>query len=103
MSGLGVFARTTMVQYADTEKPVSEIGRELGAQVILEGSVRRAGGRVRISAQLIDPDTRDYLCSEPRFEAIVEQLQGKAREQMLEADVDLYPPGATSDPKREKS
>jgi TolB-like protein len=95
-----------MVQYADTEKPVSEIGRELGAQVILEGSVRRAGGRVRISAQLIDPDTRDYLCSEPRFEAIVEQLQGKrrrAREQMLEADVDLYPPGATSDPKREKS
>lgn len=64
VSGLGVFARTTMSQYADTDQAVVEIGRELGAEAVLEGSVRRAAGRVRISVQLIDPDTRDHLWSE---------------------------------------
>lgn len=63
VSGLGVFARTTMQQYADSDQTVYEIGRELGAEAVLEGSVRRAAGRVRISAQLIDPESRDHAWS----------------------------------------
>jgi TolB-like protein/DNA-binding winged helix-turn-helix (wHTH) protein/Flp pilus assembly protein TadD len=50
---LGVIARTTMMQYRGTHKSTSEIGRELGVDYILEGSVRRYNGRVRITAQLI--------------------------------------------------
>ena len=64
VSGLGVFGRTTMRQYAGTERSLAEIGQELGAAAILEGSVRRAGDRVRITFQLIDPGSRDHLWAE---------------------------------------
>ena len=64
VSELGVFGRTTMRQYADTDRSLAEIGQELGAEAILEGSVRRAGDRVRITVQLIDPRTQDHLWAE---------------------------------------
>jgi TolB-like protein/Tfp pilus assembly protein PilF len=54
---LGVIARTSAMQYRGTRKTVRQIGRELGVAYVLEGSVRRSGGRVRVSAQLVD--TRD--------------------------------------------
>jgi len=50
---LGVIARTSAMAYKHTNKTVSQIGRELGVDYILEGSVRREGGRARVSAQLI--------------------------------------------------
>jgi TolB-like protein/Flp pilus assembly protein TadD len=50
---LGVVARTTAMAYKHTNKSVSQIGRELGVDYILEGSVRREGGEARVSAQLI--------------------------------------------------
>jgi len=50
---LGVISRTSAMQYKDTRKAVSEIGRELGVSYILETSVRRDKQRVRISTQLI--------------------------------------------------
>ena len=50
---LGVIARASVMQYKHGDKPVAQIGRELGVQYLLEGSVRREAGRVRISAQLI--------------------------------------------------
>jgi TolB-like protein/Flp pilus assembly protein TadD len=50
---LGVIARTSSMAYKDTKKPVSEIGQELGVDYVLEGSVRRSGDRMRITAQLI--------------------------------------------------
>lgn len=50
---LGVVARTSAMAYKHTNKSVSQIGRELGVDYILEGSVRRDGGEARISAQLI--------------------------------------------------
>ncbi len=64
VSELGVFARTTMNQYEDSDFSVFEIGQELGARAVLEGSVRRDGNRVRITAQLIDPATRDHIWAE---------------------------------------
>jgi TolB-like protein/DNA-binding winged helix-turn-helix (wHTH) protein/Flp pilus assembly protein TadD len=50
---LGVIGRTSVMHYKDTHTPVDQIGRELNAQYVLEGSVRRGSTRVRITAQLI--------------------------------------------------
>ena len=50
---LGVIARTSAATYKHTNKTIAQIGRELGVDYILEGSVRREGGFARISAQLI--------------------------------------------------
>jgi TolB-like protein/DNA-binding winged helix-turn-helix (wHTH) protein len=50
---LGVIARTSAMTYKRTDKTVSQIGRELDVDYILEGSVRREGGKARVSAQLI--------------------------------------------------
>jgi len=52
--GLNVIARTSVMKYKQATKSVGEIGRELKVGTILEGSVRKAGGRVRITIQLID-------------------------------------------------
>jgi TolB-like protein/Flp pilus assembly protein TadD len=53
-ASLGVIARASVMKYKATRQTVSEIGRELHASYVLGGSVRRAGGRVRVAAQLID-------------------------------------------------
>jgi TolB-like protein/DNA-binding winged helix-turn-helix (wHTH) protein len=58
---LGVIARTSAMQYKDTEKNTREVGRELGVDYILEGSVRREGDRVRITAQLIQVKDQTHL------------------------------------------
>jgi serine/threonine-protein kinase len=50
---LSVIARTSTMQYKKTNKPIDQIGRELGVDYILEGSARREGGQIRISAELI--------------------------------------------------
>jgi len=47
---LGVIARTSAMHYKNTAKTIDAIGRELGVDYIVEGSVRRAGERVRITA-----------------------------------------------------
>jgi serine/threonine-protein kinase len=50
---LSVIARTSVMRYKKTDVPIDQIGRELGVAYVLEGSARREGGRVRISAELI--------------------------------------------------
>ena len=55
--GLRVIARTSVMKYKRVAKSVGEIGRELKVGTILEGSVRKAGGRLRITMQLIDVGT----------------------------------------------
>ena len=62
--GLGVIARTSVIRYKGVTKPVMEIGRELNVGTMLEGSVRVAGKRLRITAQLIDAATEEHLWSE---------------------------------------
>jgi len=52
-SQLRVVARTSVMQYKGTRKPVSQIGKELGVDLVVEGSLREEHGRVRITAQLI--------------------------------------------------
>jgi TolB-like protein/DNA-binding winged helix-turn-helix (wHTH) protein/Flp pilus assembly protein TadD len=58
---LGVVARTSAMAYKHTNKTVSQIGRELGVDYILEGSVRREGGQARVSAQLIRVSDQTHL------------------------------------------
>jgi adenylate cyclase len=54
ISGLSVISRTSVMGYKGTTKKLGEIGRELDVGSILEGSFRKAGNRIRVTAQLID-------------------------------------------------
>jgi TolB-like protein/tetratricopeptide (TPR) repeat protein len=60
---LGVIARTSAVLYKGTKKSVSEIAKELKVDCVLEGSVRRAGKRARITVQLIEAWDQTHLWS----------------------------------------
>ena len=58
---LGVIARTSAMAYKHTDKTIAQIGRELGADYVLEGSVRREAGTARVSAQLIRVNDQTHL------------------------------------------
>ena len=64
IEALRVISRTSVMEYRDTDRNIRTIAAELGVGAILEGSVRRAGNRVRITAQLIDADTDEHLWAE---------------------------------------
>ena len=64
VSALKVIARNTAFTLKGHSVDVREIGRKLGVSHVLEGSVRKVGGRVRISAQLIDGATGDHVWAE---------------------------------------
>ena len=57
IAGLFVIARNSSFTYKGRAVDVTQVGRELGVRYVLEGSVRKAGNRVRITAQLIDAAT----------------------------------------------
>jgi TolB-like protein/Tfp pilus assembly protein PilF len=61
---LFVIARHSCFQYRDKAVDVKSVGRDLGARFVVEGSFRRSGTRVRISAQLIDAETGNHLWAE---------------------------------------
>jgi serine/threonine-protein kinase len=58
---LKVISRTSSMQYKKTTKKIVTIAEELGVAAVLEGSVRRAGPRVRIVVHLVDPATEKHL------------------------------------------
>ena len=70
---LFVIARNSSFTYKGQAVDVKHIGRELGVRYVLEGSVRRAGGRVRITAQLIEAETGAHLWAE-RFDGSLEAI-----------------------------
>jgi TolB-like protein/Tfp pilus assembly protein PilF len=61
ISGLKVIARTSIMRFKGTSKSVGEIGKELRAGTILEGSVRKAANKLRVTAQLIDASSEEHL------------------------------------------
>ena len=61
---IGVIARTSSMAYKNTPQTIGEIGRELGVSYVLEGSVRRDGTRVRITAQLISVHDQLHVWAE---------------------------------------
>ena len=64
IAGLTVIARNSSFTYKGRSVDVRTIGRELGVLSVLEGSIRRAGQRVRITAQLVDAATGGHLWAE---------------------------------------
>jgi TolB-like protein len=64
ISGLFVIARNSVFIYKQKAVKIAEVGRELGVRYVLEGSVRKANGRVRITAQLVDATTEGHLWAE---------------------------------------
>jgi len=58
---MGVIARTSVMVYKRNPRPLDEIGRKLGVQYVIEGSVRRDAGRVRITAQLIQMKDQTHV------------------------------------------
>jgi adenylate cyclase len=67
VSGLFVIARNSSFTYKGRSVKVQDIGRDLGVRFVLEGSIRKAGNRVRITAQLIDAGSGGHLWAE-RFD-----------------------------------
>jgi TolB-like protein/DNA-binding winged helix-turn-helix (wHTH) protein/Tfp pilus assembly protein PilF len=63
-TNLGVIARTSAMRYKHTKESIAQIGHELGVNYLLEGSVRLAGQRVRITAQLIQAGDQTHLWAE---------------------------------------
>src|SRR2546423_1444340 len=61
---LKVISRTSVMPYRGKEKNVREIGKALGVSAILEGSVRKAGNRVRVNVQLINADSDEHIWSD---------------------------------------
>ncbi len=61
ISALKVISRTSSMQYKKTTKKITAIAQELGVGAILEGSVRRAGQRVRIVVHLVEPGSEKHL------------------------------------------
>ncbi|MDE2139229.1 MAG: TIR domain-containing protein, partial [Gammaproteobacteria bacterium] len=64
VSALGVVARNSAFMYKGKNVDVPKVARELKVTHVLEGSVRKAGGRVRISAQLVDSGTNNHIWAE---------------------------------------
>jgi TolB-like protein/class 3 adenylate cyclase/Tfp pilus assembly protein PilF len=70
---LFVIARTSTFTYKSRAVDVKQVSRELGVRYVLEGSVRKAGNRVRITGQLIDATTGAHLWAD-RFEGSLENI-----------------------------
>ena len=71
---LGVIARTSSMLFKRSPKSASDIGRELSADYLLEGSVRGEGDRIRITAQLIETRTETHLWAETYDRSLGETL-----------------------------
>jgi TolB-like protein/Flp pilus assembly protein TadD len=70
---LFVIARNSSFSFKGQNLEIKEIGRRLGVQYVVEGSVRRAGNRVRITAQLIEAETGNHIWAE-RYDRDLEDI-----------------------------
>jgi TolB-like protein/Tfp pilus assembly protein PilF len=87
IGSLQVISRTTVLQYRESGKSAREIGRELNAGSILEGTVRRVDQRIRVVTQLIDARTDNHIWSETydREEGDVFQVQSEIAQEIARA------------------
>jgi adenylate cyclase len=70
---LFVIARNSSFTYKGRAADIKQVGRELGVRYVLEGSVRRSGGRVRVTAQLIEAETGTHIWAE-RYDRAIEDV-----------------------------
>jgi TolB-like protein/Tfp pilus assembly protein PilF len=96
VKSLKVIARTSVMSYKKKEKKVSEIARELEVGTLVEGSVRKAGNRVRVTVQLINAGTEEHLWSSHYDKnlddifavqsEIAEKVVGELKTQLLDSE-----------------
>ena len=96
--GLKVISRTSVMRYKKSQQPAREIGHALGVSHLLGGSVRRAGHRVRISAQLTDSDTDETIWAETYDREMddIFAIQSEVAEQIAERMQTRVTPGEHS-------
>ena len=97
---LGVIARTSTARYKDTKEPIAQIAQSLRVGYVLEGSVRRAGGRVRITAQLIQATQQTHVWAETYERPLddVLSIQKEIAERIAGSlSIKLLPAGTVSD------
>ena len=75
ISGLWVIARTSTSMYKGKPADVKQVGRELGVRYVMEGSVRRSGERVRVTAQLVDATTGHHVWAERYDRALADLFE----------------------------
>src|SRR5262249_36923673 len=73
ISGLFVIARNSVFTYKSKARKIGEIGKELGVRYIVEGSVRKANERVRVTAQLVDVTTDMHLWAD-RYDRPLQEI-----------------------------
>jgi adenylate cyclase len=61
---LFVIARNSSFSYKGRAVDVKQVGRELGVRYVLEGSLRKSGNRIRVSAQLVEAETGNHVWAE---------------------------------------
>ena len=64
IEGTEVISRTSVMQYKKSQKPIRQISSELDAGTVLEGSIRKAGNRLRVTVQMIDASRDRHLWAE---------------------------------------
>jgi len=87
ISELSVISRTSVMRYKDTVMPIGDIGRELSAGSLLEGSIRKMGNKVRITTQLIDAKNDKHLWAQSYDRDLTDifAVQGDIAEQVAGA------------------
>ena len=87
IDGLFVIARNSTFTYKEQRKTVDEIAADLGVRYVLEGSVRKSGGRVRITAQLIDGQTGGHLWADRYDRDLIDvfAVQDEVTQQIVDA------------------
>lgn len=87
VSALGIISRNSAFMYKGKHVDIPKVARELKVTHVLEGSVRKAGGRVRISAQLVDGETNNHLWAEryDRDSSDIFALQDEISEAIVKA------------------
>ena len=75
IGGLAVVARTSVLTYKNRAVKIPDVGRELGVRYVLEGSVRKVGDQVRITAQLVDAVAGHHLWAE-RYDRDLKDIFG---------------------------
>ncbi|HEY3521819.1 MAG TPA: TIR domain-containing protein [Rhodanobacteraceae bacterium] len=87
VSALGIISRNSAFMYKGKHVDIPKVARELKVSHVLEGSVRKAGGRVRISAQLVDGETNNHVWAEryDRDSSDIFALQDEISEAIVKA------------------
>lgn len=103
LGSVDVVSRTTSEAYRDSEKTARQIGSELGVGLILEGTIRRAGDRIRVTVQLIDARTDRHLWAnsyDRELTGDVFRTQTELAQEIVAAIQSVVIPGETDDAER---